>query len=330
MLRDEAHAFLQAGAAIEAGRHGAADAARRAAADGRRRRGARCATARRSRCCRPSAASRPTGAPCPAPPNARPGRALPALRARLPGLGRLLGRRAARRADRRRRQLPQLAAGAAPRPAGRRPRLPLARADGGRRRWPSTLGTVQRELAQVDADIAERYFGGARAAGRQTDAPPDALRDPLPDRVPLRRRRSRTTSTRCASSPATTPTQRVDDFGVRVDPETRLHQHLDYFGTTVIEFGISQAARPPVDRRARARGDRAPPPEPPDGAVGARSRSARYREAGGRVPAAVRRRARRRSRSTSSSALTRARDAAGHAAHARRADPRPLRVPRRA
>ena len=31
-----------------------------------------CATARRSRCCRPSAASRPTGAPCPAPPNARP------------------------------------------------------------------------------------------------------------------------------------------------------------------------------------------------------------------------------------------------------------------
>ncbi len=40
--------------------------------------------------------------------------------------------------------------------------------------------------------------------------------------------------------PATTPTQRVDDFGVRVEPETRLHQHLDYFGTTVIEFGISK------------------------------------------------------------------------------------------
>ena len=40
--------------------------------------------------------------------------------------------------------------------------------------------------------------------------------------------------------PAATRTQRVDDFGVRVDPETRLHQHLDYFGTTVIEFGISR------------------------------------------------------------------------------------------
>ena len=40
--------------------------------------------------------------------------------------------------------------------------------------------------------------------------------------------------------PATTRTQRVDDFGVRVDPETRLHQHLDYFGPTVSEFGISR------------------------------------------------------------------------------------------
>jgi hypothetical protein len=29
--------------------------------------------------------------------------------------------------------------------------------------------------------------------------------------------------------PATTATQRVDDFGVRVEPERRLHQHLDYY-----------------------------------------------------------------------------------------------------
>ena len=35
--------------------------------------------------------------------------------------------------------------------------------------------------------------------------------------------------------PATTPTQRVEDFVVRIDPESRLHQHYDYFGTTVIE-----------------------------------------------------------------------------------------------
>jgi transglutaminase-like putative cysteine protease len=35
--------------------------------------------------------------------------------------------------------------------------------------------------------------------------------------------------------PAVTATQRVDDFGVRVTPESRLQQHLDYYGTTVIE-----------------------------------------------------------------------------------------------
>ena len=54
--------------------------------------------------------------------------------------------------------------------------------------------------------------------------------------------------------PATTATQRVDDFVVRVDPETRLNQHADYFGTTVIEFGIS---RPhdhlSIDVRARVK-----------------------------------------------------------------------------
>ena len=63
--------------------------------------------------------------------------------------------------------------------------------------------------------------------------------------------------------PATTRTQRVDDFGVRIDPETRLHQHLDYFGTTVIEFGIS---RPhdhlSIDVRARVK--TTPPDDPPD------------------------------------------------------------------
>jgi transglutaminase-like putative cysteine protease len=63
--------------------------------------------------------------------------------------------------------------------------------------------------------------------------------------------------------PATTRTQRVDDFGVRVDPESRLHQHVDYFGTTVIEFGIS---RPhdhlSIDVRARVK--TTPPDDPPD------------------------------------------------------------------
>jgi transglutaminase-like putative cysteine protease len=63
--------------------------------------------------------------------------------------------------------------------------------------------------------------------------------------------------------PATTRTQRVDDFGVRVEPEARLHQHLDYFGTTVIEFGISRPHEElSIDVRARVK--TAPPDDPPE------------------------------------------------------------------
>jgi transglutaminase-like putative cysteine protease len=65
--------------------------------------------------------------------------------------------------------------------------------------------------------------------------------------------------------PATTTTQRVDDFGVRVDPETRLHQHLDYFGTTVIEFGISRPHEHlSIDVRARVK--TSPLQSPPEAA----------------------------------------------------------------
>ena len=63
--------------------------------------------------------------------------------------------------------------------------------------------------------------------------------------------------------PATTSTQRVDDFHVRVDPEARLQRHLDYFGTEVIEFGVAQ----PHDHLSidvRARVVTAEPGEPPD------------------------------------------------------------------
>jgi len=53
-------------------------------------------------------------------------------------------------------------------------------------------------------------------------------------------------------TPATTATQRVDDFGVRVEPQARLHQHLDYYGTSVIEFGIAKAHEAlSIDVRAR-------------------------------------------------------------------------------
>ena len=92
--------------------------------------------------------------------------------------------------------------------------------------------------------------------------------------------------------PATTPQQRVDDFGVRVEPETRLHQHLDYYGTTVIEFGISKPHEHlSIDVRARvATTPPAPPPETDWGPVEADWLRGGRR----RVPAAVRRRARQR------------------------------------
>ena len=63
--------------------------------------------------------------------------------------------------------------------------------------------------------------------------------------------------------PATMATQSVEDFVVRVDPESRLNQHLDYFGTTVIEFGISRPHEHlAIDVRARVR--TAPPEDPPE------------------------------------------------------------------
>jgi transglutaminase-like putative cysteine protease len=64
--------------------------------------------------------------------------------------------------------------------------------------------------------------------------------------------------------PATTSTQRCDEFHVRVEPETRLGRHIDYFGTEVIEFGVSRPHQQlAIDVRARV--VTAPPGEPPDG-----------------------------------------------------------------
>ena len=52
--------------------------------------------------------------------------------------------------------------------------------------------------------------------------------------------------------PTTSSTQRCDEFHVRLDPEARIHRHVDYFGTEVLEFGV---ARPhdhlTIDVRAR-------------------------------------------------------------------------------
>jgi transglutaminase-like putative cysteine protease len=62
--------------------------------------------------------------------------------------------------------------------------------------------------------------------------------------------------------PATTATQRCDEFHVRIDPETRLGRHADYFGTEVIEFGISGPHTSlTIDMRARV--VTSDPPDPP-------------------------------------------------------------------
>jgi transglutaminase-like putative cysteine protease len=64
--------------------------------------------------------------------------------------------------------------------------------------------------------------------------------------------------------PATTSNQRCDDFHVRLDPEARVHRHVDYFGTEVLEFGI---ARPhealSIDVQAYVATEAPPPPPEP-------------------------------------------------------------------
>ena len=62
--------------------------------------------------------------------------------------------------------------------------------------------------------------------------------------------------------PATTATQRCDEFHVRIDPETRLGRHADYFGTEVIEFGIS-GPHTSLTIDVRARVVTSEPPDPP-------------------------------------------------------------------
>jgi len=40
--------------------------------------------------------------------------------------------------------------------------------------------------------------------------------------------------------PATTSSQRCDEFSLRIEPEARVGRHADYFGTEVLEFGIAK------------------------------------------------------------------------------------------
>ena len=111
--------------------------------------------------------------------------------------------------------------------------------------------------------------------------------------------------------PATTATQRCDEFHMRIEPEARLGRHIDYFGTEVIEFGISTRHEHADDRRARARRDvRAA--RAARGRRGRRSRSAAYIEAAGEY-AALAGPSRRSRASTSCGRSSTRRHAAGDA-----------------
>jgi transglutaminase-like putative cysteine protease len=56
--------------------------------------------------------------------------------------------------------------------------------------------------------------------------------------------------------------QRTEESGVRVDPEARLIQHNDYFGTRVVEFGISRPhERLTIDVRAKVETSEPPAPQ---------------------------------------------------------------------
>jgi transglutaminase-like putative cysteine protease len=64
--------------------------------------------------------------------------------------------------------------------------------------------------------------------------------------------------------PATTSSQRCDEFHTRIEPEARVSRHLDYFGTEVLEFGVPTAHENlTIDVRARV--VTSDPPVPPRG-----------------------------------------------------------------
>jgi hypothetical protein len=101
----------------------------------------------------------------------------------------------------------------------------------------SLLEHVQSELSQADAEIERRYFSGAARAAprgdgmrfRITYSTEYRYSEPVRDNLNVLR-----------VKPATTQHQTVDDFALRVDPESRLHQYRDYFGSEVIEFGVTE------------------------------------------------------------------------------------------
>ena len=258
------------------GRHGAADARVVAIpAEGALEATTR-TRPRRWRCCRRSAAFRPTGARCRfAPTSSRWSRFL-LFDSAYPGRSR---RRSTRCAPRCR------AADAQPRSSPPVLRLERLIADLElQRRAPEASGALAQTLEQVQEELGARRPRHRRALlrdrrARRRRAPLDELRDPLPDRLRLRRDVVDNLNA-LRVKPAGNGRQRCDEFNVRLTPEVRLHRHTDYFGTEVVEFEVSQPHRRADDRRARARRHQARRPTPPQ-ATWEALREPGYREAGG-------------------------------------------------
>jgi transglutaminase-like putative cysteine protease len=79
--------------------------------------------------------------------------------------------------------------------------------------------------------------------------------------------------------PATTSSQRCDEFHTRIDPEARVSRYLDYFGTEVLEFGIP-SSHEALEIDVRARVVTGAPRDPPGGAWDGLN-AAPYVDAGG-------------------------------------------------
>ena len=124
--------------------------------------------------------------------------------------------------------------------------------------------------------------------------------------------------------PATTRHQTVDDFSFRVEPEARLHQYRDYFGSEVIEFGVTEPhERLGIEARMRVTTvEQEVDPNEPWAAIDSedyRAEAGEYLLQTERQPA--------NGRFAEIAEEVRGADAARHPAGGRRGDPGALRVP---
>jgi transglutaminase-like putative cysteine protease len=79
--------------------------------------------------------------------------------------------------------------------------------------------------------------------------------------------------------PASTDTQRVHSFELRVEPTAHLYRHRDYFGTEVVSFNVA-ARHERLEIEARSRVSTIAPSPPPHGPSGGIEAESYRREAG--------------------------------------------------